>query len=221
MSSNTDKIWSFFDLDGTLVNKDSYLPFLLYWKYKHPHRVLPLLFLPIKCFTYLTKHKNRSYLKAAFLSAFMKGAKRSEVDSFVANFWSRFLVRYRNEVVINKLKWHFHNDHRVYIVSGSFDFYTEFLKKIWPVHGIISTRAEWAGDVLTGNIIGKNCKGKEKIIRIEEELGIDLRNVKYYAYTDSYSDLPLLRNATFPIVVRSKISTKFKNEVNISFLSAP
>jgi HAD superfamily hydrolase (TIGR01490 family) len=219
MSIKTDKIWSFFDLDGTLIRKDSYLPFLFKWKYKNPQRLWSLFYLPAKLFSYLTKNRERSYIKEAFLTAFMKGAKRSEVNLIVEDFWKNFLAKHRNETVINKLKWHSNNGHRVYIVSGSFDFYTEFLKKTWPVHGIIATRAEWTGDMLTGKMIGENCKGKEKIIRIENELGIDLQDVEYYAYTDSYSDFELLRNATFPFVVNSKKSRGFKNHTRINYLS--
>lgn len=219
MSNKTYKIWSFFDLDGTLITKDSYLPFLFKWKYKNPQRILPLFSLPVKLFSYLTKNRESSYIKEAFLTAFMKGARRSDVNLFVKDFWKNFLAKHRNEIVVNKLKWHLNNGHRVYIVSGSFDFYTEFLKKIWPVHGIISTRAEWAGDMMTGKMIGENCKGKEKIIRIEKELGINLQDVEYYAYTDSYLDFPLLRNAAFPIIVNAKKLSKFRNHANINFLS--
>jgi HAD superfamily hydrolase (TIGR01490 family) len=219
MPNKTDKIWSFFDLDGTLITKDSYLPFLFKWKYKNPQRLLSLFSLPTKLFNYLTKNRERSYIKEAFLTAFMKGARRSDVNLFVKDFWKNFLAKHRNETVINKLKWHFNSGHRVYIVSGSFDFYTKYLQEIWPIHGIISTRAEWAGDMLTGKIIGENCKGKEKIIRIENELGINLQDVEYYAYTDSFSDFPLLRNAAFPFVVSSKKSSEFRNHTSINYLS--
>jgi phosphatidylglycerophosphatase C len=218
MPGTIHKIWSFFDLDGTLIHKDSYLPFLVGWKLRNPHRILPLFALPAKWLHYLTKNRDRTFLKEAFLTAFMKGAKWSDVNLFVKNFWNRFLVKHGNEAVIARLKWHFNNGHRVYIVSGSFDFYTIYLQEIWPLHGIISTRAEWEGDILTGKIMGKNCKGEEKIYRIEKELSIHLQEVEYYAYTDSYSDFPLLRYAAFPMVVNSRKASDFRNCTNINFL---
>jgi len=212
------KTWCFFDLDGTLIKKDSYLPFLFEWKLEKPQRILPLFTLPLRCLQYFKKDSDRSYLKVAFLTAFMKGAKRSDVTLFVGHFWKRFLKKYQNEAIVNHLKWHSENGHAVYIVTGSFDFYTEYLKRIWPVQDIIATRAEWVGDELSGKIIGKNCKGNEKIVRIEKELGLNLQDIQYYAYTDSYSDFPLLRYATFPMVVNSKKSSEFKNHPNINYL---
>ena len=218
MPDRQHKIWCFFDLDGTLINKDSYLPFLFEWKFNNPKRILPLFALPAKCLHYLAKGRDRSYLKEAFLTAFMKRAKRSDVELFIGHFWSRFLKKHQNEAIVNHLKWHSENGHAVHIVTGSFDFYADYLKEIWPVQSIIATRAEWIGNKLSGKIIGKNCKGKEKVFRIEKELGINLKNVEYYAYTDSYSDIPLLRYAAFPVIVNSKKSRAFKNPANIKLL---
>jgi HAD superfamily hydrolase (TIGR01490 family) len=202
-SSKNREIWSFFDLDGTLIKRDSYLPFLFKWKLKHPQRILPLFFIPLKLLNFYTKNKEKSYLKEAFLYAFMKGSKKSDIDRFVKDFWRSFLIKNQNDVLVNKLKWHSKNGHRVYIVTGSFDFYAEYLKNIWPINGVIATRAEWSGDLLTGKIFGKNCKGKEKKARIEGELGIKLCNVEYYAYTDSHSDCHLLKNAKFPVIIKA------------------
>lgn len=212
------KIWSFFDLDGTLINKDSYLPFLLEWKFRNPQRIIPLFVLPAKCLHYLIKIRDRTYLKEAFLTAFMKGAKRRDIELFVGHFWDHFFKKHQNKIAVNQLKWHLNNNHAVYIITGSFDFYVEYLKKILPIEGIIATRAEWNGDVLTGKIFGKNCKGEEKRIRLEKELGINLLEVEYYAYTNDYSDLPLLRNADYPVVVNSKRTNRFRKQLNINYL---
>jgi HAD superfamily hydrolase (TIGR01490 family) len=203
MNNSKTNIWSFFDLDGTLINKDSFLYFLLNWKLKHPRKILSLLFLPVKFLLYLTIHHDRGYIKEAFLSSFMKGVKRFEIEQFVANFWEKFLPKHQNNIVVERLYWHYQNHHNVYIVTASLDFYTKHLSKIWPVDGVISTKAEWNGDTLTGKLKSNNCKGSEKTKRIKKELNIDLKNITYYAYSDNKSDLPLLRHATYPIFVQS------------------
>ena len=136
--------------------------------------------------------------------AFMKGASRLEIEQFADAFWEEFLPNNQNEPVVKKLYWHHKQGHKVYIVTASFDLYTNHLKKIWPINGIISTKAQWEGDILTGKILGKNCKGNEKPLRISKELNKNLENIVYYAYTDSYSDLPLLEHATYPVLVESK-----------------
>jgi HAD superfamily hydrolase (TIGR01490 family) len=203
MNNSKSNIWSFFDLDGTLIKKDSFRYFLLDWKLKHPQKMLSLLFLPIKFILYLTIYHDRSYIKEAFLSAFLKGVKQSQIEQFVASFWDKFLPKNKNDAVVERLYWHHENDHNVYIVTASLDLYTNYLRKIWPVDGVISTNAEWNGDTLTGKLKSNNCKGSEKTERIKKELNINLKNITYYAYTDNKSDLPLLRHATYPIFVQS------------------
>jgi len=137
----------------------------------------------------------------------MKGAKREEINNFVKFFWGKFLPKYQNKAVINRLNWHHKKAHRIYVVTASFDFYAEYLKKIWPLDGVIATKAEWSGNILTGKISGENCKGALKVKRIQEELGINLQTIRYYAYTDSYSDIALLKNADYAMIINlSKIS---------------
>jgi phosphoserine phosphatase len=134
----------------------------------------------------------------------MKGENRIEIDKFLDSFWDNLLKKYKNDAVVDRLYWHIENNHNVYIVTASLDLYTNYLVKVWPVNGVISTKTEWNGDTLTGKLIGKNCKGDEKTQRISDELKIDLKQVTYYAYTDNKSDFPLLKYATYPIFVQSR-----------------
>ncbi len=200
--------WCFFDLDSTLIRKDSYLPFLLGWWNYHKRRVFHISLLPIKYVQYILCRRERVYIKESFLTAFMRYAKREDIEIFVKLFWDKFLPRYQNDAVINRLNWHYKNGHRVYIVTASFDFYAKYLASIWPVDGIIATKAEWKNDVLTGKIKGENCRGIQKIERIENELCINLSNISYYAYTDSKSDIPLLKYAEHAFIIKcSRIQT--------------
>ena len=107
MNNSTSNIWSFFDLDGTLVLKDSFLYFLLNWKLKHPQKILSLLSLPGKFILYLTSNHDRGYIKESFLTAFMKGAKRNEIEKFARIFWDNFLAKNQNETVVDRLYWHY------------------------------------------------------------------------------------------------------------------
>jgi HAD superfamily hydrolase (TIGR01490 family) len=203
MRGSTATIWAFFDLDGTLFATDSFLPFLFGWQRRHPKRLLHILLLPLNLAYFVLARKDRSYIKSAFLTAFMRGAKRSDIQAFVRVFWDGFLSKYQNDAVVNRLHWHHEKGHPIYIVTGSFDFYVEYLRTIWPVEGVIATRAEWKDNILTGKLVGKNCRGIEKIERIENELGIHLKNVQYYAYSDSEIDRPLLEYADYPMTVKS------------------
>ena len=194
--------WCFFDLDGTLIRKDSYLPFLGAWLRRHPRRWFSACRLPFVTLYWLVARKGRRYIKEAFLTNVMGGARRSEIEAFVGAFWDRFLPRYENQAVLERLRWHREQGHRIYLATASFDFYTEHLATVWPVDGVIATRAAWNGDVLTGRVAGANCRGEAKVKRIEEVLGMSLARTPCYAYSDSAADTPLLTAAAHAFFVR-------------------
>ena len=144
----------------------------------------------------------------------MKGAKRKNINVYVKSFWEKFLSKHQNTPIIKRLNWHHNNGHHVYVVTGSFDFYAEYLSLVWPIKGVIATKAKWKNDALTGKICGKNCRGIEKVKRIQDELGIDLRTAKCHAYTDSKVDLPFLKHVKYPMLVKSGQIIPCKNLAN-------
>ena len=210
MGGSDNITWCFFDLDGTLILRDSYISFLIGWLSAHPERLFHMTLLPMCYAYYLLAHKDRSFIKEALLTTFMKNAKRKDINVYVKSFWSKFLPKHQNAPVVKRLNWHHNNGHCVYVVTGSFDFYAEYLSLVWPLNGVIATKAKWKNDTLAGKISGNNCRGVEKVRRIETELGINLRETLSYAYTDSIIDLPFLRVVKYPMFVKSGQMIPFK-----------
>ena len=62
----------------------------------------------------------------------------------------------------------------------------------------------------SGSLLGKNCKGKEKVVRFREEFGTVCTIENFYS--DSKSDLPLARLAQNAwLCKRGKITPWHKN----------
>jgi len=197
------RTWCFFDLDGTLLRRKSFPPFLLGWVLKHPRRLVRLVSLPFNLARWLCTGRKRVAFKEIFLTACMGGARRDEIERYVSEFWDAFLPLYQNDDMVSRLRWHHESGHSIYIVTSSFDFYTEYLLRIWPVKGLVATRAEWKADILTGRTVGGECHGLRKIRRIREDLGLDIQNIRYYAYSDSEADLPLLMSTRYGFLVKA------------------
>jgi len=201
-NENDSTTWCFFDLDGTLIRRDSFPPLLSAWLRKHPARLPRLWSAPFAGLGWLLGLYGRGRLKESLLTAVMKGARRNEVEEFVPLFWERFLRKNSNSEAVERLFRHHEQGHRVYIITASFDFYALHLKSIWPVEGVIATRAAWEGETLTGKMLGGNCRGETKLLRIEEDLGVKPSEISYYAYSDSKADSPLMRHARWAFHVR-------------------
>jgi len=95
---------------------------------------------------------------------------------------------------------------KIVIVSASSDLYMRVLPEFLPVDAVISTVCETRDGRYTGKI-GKNCKGDEKVRRIEawlQEQGLSIDKEKSAGYGDSPSDAPMLLLTAAPNLVNPK-----------------
>ena len=112
-------------------------------------------------------------------------ARRFNLETEAELFW-------QDEATRAKLgKWFFDRprDLPIVIASASPEFELQYAAKLLGVPTLIGTKC----DVKTGALIGKNCKGEEKLRRIEQNIGpFEIRAM----YTDdAKADGPLLAAA--------------------------
>jgi len=100
--------------------------------------------------------------------------------------------------VIERLRAHLKDGHRVVLVSASPELYVDVVAQALGAHGAVATRL--AVDPLgrlTGGYLGKNCRGEEKLRRLElwisdQQLG---DHVELHAYGNSRGDRRMLAHA--------------------------
>lgn len=180
-----------FDFDGTLCPGDSLLPFL---RLLLPPPVLAraaagawreLAMLP-------AGGVRRDRAKAALLRRALAGV---ELDRFAAacdRFSRRLEGRLRPDVVA-RARWHQGEGHEVVVVSASPEHYLSPLAERVGFRSVIGTRLEVVDGVLTGRLVGENCRGAEKVARLRAWLGGE--EVFLWAYGDSTGDRELLAAA--------------------------
>jgi phosphatidylglycerophosphatase C len=73
-----------------------------------------------------------------------------------------------------RLDWHLRQGHRVVIVSASPETYVSAAAAELAVHGVVATRLEVDADgKLTGRFEGANCRGGEKLLRLQQWIATD------------------------------------------------
>lgn len=162
-----------FDFDGTLYDGDSSVDFFLYCLKTHPNCIRALPQLGIGALHYLTKRSKLNGFKSDFFS-FLRFL--DDCNQVVHSFWSNNLVKLKDNVVSRMSKGDL-------IVSASPSF---LLKEPADYLGAYLIATEINMD--TGQVLGKNCKGEEKIIRCKQ---LEIEMPFEEAYSDSLSDLPL------------------------------
>lgn len=205
---NTIKI-ALFDVDKTLIHSDSMFDLLKYTIKKKPYLAfnLPILFL--KLLAYKAKIINTTKAKE---SMFYTLNYLYEED--LKDFYNTILKPKIYKDALIKIKDLKSRGYYILLVSASPECYLKYFEDEYFIDGVIGTNLEFMNDRFINKISGLNCKGEEKVSRInrfleEHNLAIDKENS--IAYSDSLSDLPMFNLVNKAYLINSKNSnTKYE-----------
>lgn len=188
-----------FDFDGTLTRRDSVTGFLrraggtARLGRAVVHRA-PLLV------GVVLGRVERDRAKDALLTATLSGRHVEHVDQVGARYAVELRDRLRADVLA-RLRWHQRQGHRTVIVSASLRPYLDPIAAWLGIDHVLCTELQRdATGHLTGHIAGTNCRGPEKVARLQAWLGA--APDRCYAYGDSPGDRELLAWASDPLQVK-------------------
>ncbi len=196
MANLSKPVIAAFDFDGTLTDRDSLLPFLRFTN--GTSTTLKKLFLEIPHVArYLLGSLDRQGLKEAFLTRFLKNRTQYEVETLAEQFATQILPKMVLTQGSKRIMWHQNQGHRCILVSANLDVYL----KPWGIkngfNDVIASCVEFSRDgLMTGRLVGLNCRGAEKVHRLTELVG-PKDNYILYAYGDSEGDRELLEIADY------------------------
>ncbi|HEX2115875.1 MAG TPA: HAD family hydrolase [Alphaproteobacteria bacterium] len=191
-----------FDLDGTLVNGDTYRRFLLGFIVRQPKRLARTWSLPFALALYFSGVRDNSWLKTAFLTAVMGGVRRSELEEWSGSFVNDLIARGIRSRALARLRDHQAHGDYVILATASLDAYVEPLARRLGFDDVICSRVVWSEDGrLTGALADGNCYGRRKAECIARLLAASGRSEIDFAYSDHESDRPLLEWARSAIAV--------------------
>ena len=190
-----------YDFDNTIYNGDTNKDILLYSFKKHPFKVIKAL--------NKTKKLERDYKRGLITFERVKEAMLSflfEIDD-LNGYIEKFVCSHMKNIK----PWYLSRktDYDI-VISASYELWIiPFCKKL-GIKYVLATKTD-----KVGHIIGKNCKGEEKVKR----LASTIPNAQIItSYSDSESDLPILNIAKTAYVVEgNKLipyvkGYKFKNK---------
>lgn len=193
-AGNAKKIMklALFDFDGTITTHDSFREFLLFI-FGTKRFLLGLIALSPWLLGYVLKIIANDKAKKRVVDWFLRDMGRDEFDKLVKDFVQKKLNRMVRQSAMKKILWHLQQDHKIIVVSASFEDYL----KVWcDQHQleIIGTKLEWEDGKLTGKFATNNCYGPEKVKRIKTYLNLE-EFEEIYAYGDSRGDREMLEIA--------------------------
>ena len=181
-----------FDVDNTLTVRDCVVPFMR--SVVGTPRLMKVMLSNAGKTIQSVSRRDRDALKAKFVAGVFAGKNADDIEALGVQFASKVAERWLRSDVATRMRWHQEQGHVVILVSASLGVYLHPLGDLLEVDAVLCTELEEVDGVLSGQLIGKNCRGEEKVSRVQkwrEEAGIDVRDL-VYAYGDSSGDKQLL-----------------------------
>jgi phosphatidylglycerophosphatase C len=181
-----------FDVDKTLTVRDCVLPFMR--SVAGFGRLLKVMLSDLGSTFHSVRRRDRDALKAKFVEGIFAGKDAREIENLGVQFASRVADGWLRDDVAARMRWHQEQGHVVILVSASLGSYLHPLGDLLEVDAVLCTELEVKDGLLTGKLVGQNCRGKEKASRVQKwclDSGIASDDL-VYAYGDSSGDIQLL-----------------------------
>lgn len=184
-----------FDFDGTLTIRDSFTQFLR-WRAGPGGWALGLVKMA-PAVAHYARDRDRGRIKAASVREFLRGVPRAELEAdaerFADQIWDGFL---RPDALACWAAWGEKGAHRVIVTASPETTVAPFARRL-GAEALLGTPLFFdADDRVSGAFAGPNCRGAEKVRRLQAAYGADIRLAA--AYGDTSGDTEMLQIAAEP-----------------------
>ncbi len=129
-------------------------------------------------------------VKKSFIGSILKDQPETKIRKKAQQFFETHYPKIIRDNALDFIENIDHKSTESFLVTASLDIWTEPFADAFKMK-LVSTKAEFKNGIFTGNFIGKNCNGKEKLERIKKEIS-DRKFDKIIAFGDTSGDRPML-----------------------------
>jgi phosphatidylglycerophosphatase C len=185
-----------FDFDGTLTHHDTLVPFLLH-VVGLGHFVRNAFTLFPTLVAYGLGVIRNDIAKQRVLRRFFAGMDIDTLRGKATEFAEHQLPGLIRQEASQRFAWHKQQGHHCIVISASLELYVRPWALKTGFDDVLATQLEIRPDgSVSGNLLGANCFGIEKVKRLDALLGAR-SNYILYAYGDSRGDKELLSVADY------------------------
>jgi phosphatidylglycerophosphatase C len=195
----TERVLAAFDFDKTVSTRDNVVPFLRA-AVGAPRLLWALVRTTPRLVAAALNDRRRDAAKAALVRRTLTGYDTARLADVAARFADDVVERHLRVDVVQRIEWHRRQGHELVLVSASLATYLDLIAKKLGFDAVLATDVAVGDDGrLTGELVGPNVRGAEKVRRLDAWLGD--RPAFVWAYGDSSGDRELLARADQPVSV--------------------
>jgi phosphatidylglycerophosphatase C len=182
-----------FDFDKTISTRDNVVPFVR--KAVGLARVAgALVMISPRLVAAAFRAEQRDAAKAAFVRRTLTGYDAASLVEVADRFADRVIARHLRADVMDRVRFHQAQGHKIVLISASLAIYLDQIAAKLGFDAVLATRLAIGDDGrLTGELIGANVRGAEKVRRLDAWLAD--RPAYVWAYGDSSGDRELFARA--------------------------
>ena len=178
-----------FDFDGTLTVRDSFTAFLK-WRVSPARHLLGMIRLFPAALGYVFD-RNRGKIKAAAVREFLRGVSLEQLEREARAFaQSEAPKLFRPDALAVWRRWRAKGAKLVIVTASPDIIVAPFARGLGADLLIGSRLALDLNDKVVGALLGPNCRGQEKVVRLREQFGDDMSLAA--AYGDTSGDREML-----------------------------
>jgi phosphatidylglycerophosphatase C len=194
-----ERVVAAFDFDKTISTRDNVVPFLRA-AVGRPRLTRALLAISPRLVAAALNEERRDAAKVALVRRTLTGYEAARLTDVATGFADDVIAHHLRPDVVERVEWHRSQGHELVIVSASFTSYLDPIAARLGFAAVLATELAVGEDGrLTGELVGPNVRGHEKVRRLDTWLGD--RPVFVWAYGDSSGDRELFARANQPIQV--------------------
>jgi len=182
-----------FDFDGTLTDGGSVFAFLSAVAGRRAVTAASAALSPALARAALAGGTVADDTKERLFRRVLAGVSADRLETVGRHFAEGHLTAHLRHDVHARFLWHQRRGDHLVIVSASPEAYIAHAGRILGAEHVVATRLEVVDGVLTGGYEGRNCRGEEKLRRLEAWTGtFDAPDARLWAYGNSRGDLRML-----------------------------
>jgi len=181
-----------FDFDETLTVRDTVVPFM-----RQIAGRAAFVGICIRNFIEivgLVRRRDRDSVKELFVSEVFTGKQVDLVEHLGHMYAMKVVGSHMRSDTMERLRWHQEQGHVVVLVSASLSPYLHAVGDLLEVDAVLCTELQHENGMYSGFLDGSNCRGQEKVKRIQAwmiDAGCNDQDLQF-AYGDSAGDDALL-----------------------------
>ncbi len=141
----------------------------------------------------------------------LRRIRRSALEDAAKQFYTEKILPNIYEPIVAGMKSHREDGYDIYIVSAGYNIYLDFFAEDFGVKGVVANDFLYQDDLFTGKLCRDDCYGEEKVRRLDGLFG--KCSIEHsISYSDSISDLPLLKWTDKGVVVSRNVRRPWVKE---------